>query len=98
MGGGTYEETLFGLFGLHGSAVGFLYGLLFPAGKRSLCADSADADCAIGLRQRCRRACRNQNLPSSGGECSGEHHICSVSLDRRLLDVRGVQRKLDPGI
>ena len=28
----------------------------------------------------------------------GRPHICSVSLDRRLLDVRGVQRKLDPGV
>lgn len=33
MGGGTYEETLFGILGLHGSAVGFLYGLLFRAQK-----------------------------------------------------------------
>ena len=29
MGGGTYEKTLFGILGLHGSAVDFLYGVLF---------------------------------------------------------------------
>ena len=60
MGGGTYEETLFCLYGLHGSAVGFLYGLLFCSGW-SL--DSIIlADHAVKFRQRHRKFRRDQDL------------------------------------
>lgn len=91
-GGRTYEETFCGYFRLHGSAVGFLYGLLFRS-EGCYLGSIVITDRAVGFRQRCGRTCRDQNLPSSGGKCSGEHHICSVSLDRWLLDMRSVQCK-----
>ena len=61
MGGGTYEETLFGILGLHGSAAGFLYGLLFRSEEWPI-GSSVLADRAVRFRQRHRKFRRDQDL------------------------------------
>ena len=61
MGGGTYEETLFCLFGLLGSAAGFLYGLLFRS-EGCYLVSIVFADRAVRFRQRHRKFRRDQDL------------------------------------